>query len=66
MKMGLWWGMAQSTYGGSLESGGQFCVGEFGRHLASVTMKKSLHLIYFIKKCYKYFIAMLFAKTMLQ
>jgi hypothetical protein len=27
----LWWGLAESTFGGSLESGGRFCVGAFGR-----------------------------------
>jgi hypothetical protein len=35
---GIWW---------SLELGGQFCVGAFGRNLASVTVKMFSHLIYF-------------------
>jgi hypothetical protein len=32
-------------YGGSLESGGRFFVGAFGRNLASVTVKMCSHLI---------------------
>jgi hypothetical protein len=40
--------------GRSLESGGQFCVGAFGRNLASVVMKMFSHLIYFAKKFYKF------------
>jgi hypothetical protein len=39
--------------GGSLESGGRFCVGAFGRNLASVVLKMFSHLIYFIKNFYK-------------
>jgi hypothetical protein len=45
------------AYGGvwrSLESGGRFCVGAFGRSLASVAVKMFSHLIYFIKKFYKF------------
>jgi hypothetical protein len=30
----IWWGMAEYTLGGWLESGGRFCVGLFGRNLA--------------------------------
>jgi hypothetical protein len=37
----------------SLESGGRFCVGAFGRNLASLAVKMFSHLIYFKKKCYK-------------
>jgi hypothetical protein len=40
--------------GGSLESGGRFCVGAFGRNLTSVAVKMFSHLIYFIKKFYKF------------
>jgi hypothetical protein len=45
--------LAVSAFGGSLESGGQFCVRAFGRNLASVAMKMFSRLIYFIKKLYK-------------
>jgi hypothetical protein len=38
--------VAESASGGSLVSGGRFCVGAFGRNLASVALKIS-HLIYF-------------------
>jgi hypothetical protein len=31
--------MVELACGGSLESGGQFCVGVFGRNLVSVAMK---------------------------
>jgi hypothetical protein len=31
----LWWGLAESAFDGGLESGGRFCVGAFGRNLAS-------------------------------
>jgi hypothetical protein len=44
-----WWGSGESAFGGSLESGGRFCVGAFGRNLASVAVKVSSRLIYFIK-----------------
>jgi hypothetical protein len=50
----LWWGLAESAFGGSLESGGRFCVGAFGRNLASVAVKMFSHSIYFIKKFYKF------------
>jgi hypothetical protein len=49
-----WWGLAESAFGGSLESGGRFCVGAFGRNLASVAVKIFSHLIYFIRKFYKF------------
>jgi hypothetical protein len=39
----------------SVESGGRFCVGAFGRNLASVVVKSFSGLIYFIKKFYKDF-----------
>jgi hypothetical protein len=41
-------GLAESAFGGSLESGGRFCVGVFGRNLARVAVKMVPHLIYFI------------------
>jgi hypothetical protein len=34
----LWLGLAEYAFSGSLESGGRFCVGEFGRNLASVAL----------------------------
>jgi hypothetical protein len=43
-------GRVESAFGGILESGGRFCVGAFGRNLASVAVKMFSHLIYFIKK----------------
>jgi hypothetical protein len=43
-----------SAFGGSLESGGRFCVGGFGRNLASVAVKMFSNLIYFTKKFYKF------------
>jgi hypothetical protein len=39
-------GLAESEFGGSLESGGWFCVDAFGRNLTSVTVKMFSHLIY--------------------
>jgi hypothetical protein len=42
------------VFDGSLESGGRFCIGAFGRNLASVAVKMSSHLVYFIKKFYKF------------
>jgi hypothetical protein len=33
----------------SLQSGDRFCIGAFGRNLASVAVKVFSHLIYFIK-----------------
>jgi hypothetical protein len=45
--------MVESVFGGSLESGGRFCVA-FGRNLASVAVKMFSHLISFIKKFYKF------------
>jgi hypothetical protein len=50
----LWWGLAESAFGGSLESGGRFCVGAFGRNLASVALKMFLYLIQFIKRFCKF------------
>jgi hypothetical protein len=49
----LMWGLAESVFGGSLESGSRICVGAFGRNLASVAVKMFSDLIYFIKKFYK-------------
>jgi hypothetical protein len=50
----LWWDMEESAFGGSLESGGRFCVSAFDRNLVSVAVKMFSHLIYFIKKFYKF------------
>jgi hypothetical protein len=44
----------ESVFGGSLESGGWFCVGAFGRNLASVAVKVFSQSIYFIKEFYKF------------
>jgi hypothetical protein len=56
-----------SAFGGSLESGGRFCVGAFGRNLASVAMKMLSHLIYLKKINFINFVlSMRFAKTVLQ
>lgn len=43
-------------FGWSLDLDIWFYVGVFGRNVASVTMKRFLHLTYFIKKFYKYHI----------
>jgi hypothetical protein len=48
--------VVESAFGGSLESGGWFCVGAFGRNLASVAMKILSHFIYLKKAFYKFFI----------
>jgi hypothetical protein len=37
-----------------VESGGRFCVDVFVRNEASVAVKMFSHLIYLIKKCYKF------------
>jgi hypothetical protein len=50
----LWWGLAESSFSGRLESSGRFCVGEFGGNLALVAARMSSHLIYFVKKLYKF------------
>jgi hypothetical protein len=46
-----------SAFGGSLETGGLFCVGAFARNLASVALKMCSHLICFVKKLYMHFSA---------
>jgi hypothetical protein len=51
--MRLAWGLAESAFGYSLESGGQYCIGVFGRNMASVAEKMYSSLIFFIKKCHK-------------
>jgi hypothetical protein len=45
------------AYGGSLESDGRFCVGAFGRNLASVVVKMFSQLIYFIQTFYKFLLS---------
>jgi hypothetical protein len=39
-----WRGIAESAYGGSLKSGGQFCGGAFVRNLASIAVKIFFHI----------------------
>jgi hypothetical protein len=39
-----------SAFGGGLESGGRFCVGAFGRNLASVAVKMFSYLVHFENK----------------
>jgi hypothetical protein len=46
--------LTESAFGGSLESCGRFCVGAFGRNLASVDLKMFSHFIYFVKKFYNF------------
>jgi hypothetical protein len=41
------WDLAESVFGGSQESVGRFCIGAFGRKLASVAVKTFSHLILF-------------------
>jgi hypothetical protein len=41
----LWWDLAESAFGGSLESGCRFCVVAFGRNLALLAVKMFSHLI---------------------
>jgi hypothetical protein len=54
MQIMPWWGLGESEFGGSLKSGGRFCVGAFGSNLASIAVKMFSHLIYFIKTFYKF------------
>jgi hypothetical protein len=42
------------VFGGSLEPGGRFCIGEFGNNVVSVATKMFSCLIYFVKKLYKF------------
>jgi hypothetical protein len=48
------WGLARSVFSVSMETCDWFCIGAFGRNLASVTRKMFSHLICFIKKFYKF------------
>jgi hypothetical protein len=34
----LWYGLGESAFGGSLESGGRFCIGSLGRNLVPVAV----------------------------
>jgi hypothetical protein len=52
--------------GWSLESGGRFCVGAFGRDLASVTVKMSACLICFLRNFANVVLSMIFARIMPQ
>jgi hypothetical protein len=46
--------VVESAFGGSLGSSCRFCVGAFGMNPASVAVKMCSHLIYFVKKVYKF------------
>jgi hypothetical protein len=37
-----------------MKSGGRFCVGAFGRNMATSAVKMSVHSTYFLSKFYKY------------
>jgi hypothetical protein len=58
MQMRLWWRLWWS-----LESGGRFCVGAFGRNLSSVAVKMFSHLIYLRRDVINSVRSMRFAKT---
>jgi len=45
--------LGEPEFGGSLESGGRFCVYAFGRNFVSVALKVSSYLIHYVKKFYK-------------
>jgi hypothetical protein len=66
----LWWDLVESAFDGSLEYGVRRSVrfGAFDRRMASVAVKMFSHLIYFIKKFYKFCRLLLirFVKIMLQ
>jgi hypothetical protein len=51
--------------GGSLESSGWFCVGAFGRNLASVDVKMFSHLIYLLINVINFVLSMRYAKMIL-
>jgi hypothetical protein len=44
----------ESEFGGSPESGGRFCVGTFGKNLASVAVNIFSYLNYIRNKCYTF------------
>lgn len=46
--------MEKYAFGGTLVSGGRFCVDEFVRKVASGALKTFSHLIYFLKKFNKF------------
>lgn len=47
-KKRLRWGLVESAFGDSLDTGCRFCVGELGRTMASVAMKMLSYFIHFI------------------
>jgi hypothetical protein len=49
-----WSGLAESALSRSLELGSWFCIGVFGKNFASVAVKMFSHVIYFIRKFYKF------------
>jgi hypothetical protein len=50
----LWWSLAEPAFGWSLQSGGRFRVGAFGRNLASVAMKMFSRVIRFVNRFYEF------------
>jgi hypothetical protein len=58
----VWWSLAESAFSGSLESGGRFYVGEFGRNMVTVSMK-SYH-IQLTSQRIKFILSMRIAKIM--
>jgi hypothetical protein len=57
----LSWGLAESAFCKNPESSGQFCVGAFGRNLASVAVKILPHFIYFMKNVINFILSIRFA-----
>jgi hypothetical protein len=53
MQTRVWWGLAESVFGRSLESGCRFCVYTFVRNLVSIAVKMFSHLIDLVKTFYK-------------
>jgi hypothetical protein len=58
MQTRLGWRLTECAFCGSLESGGRFCVGAFGKNLASVAVKMFLHLIYLSRKFFNCVLSM--------
>jgi hypothetical protein len=48
----MWWGLAESEFGGNMESGGQFHVGASGGNLGSSQCEDIFTFIYFIQKLF--------------
>jgi hypothetical protein len=60
----LWWGLAESAFGVSIESGGRFCVGTFGSHLVSVAVK--MFRFNLLRNFINFVLSMRFSKILLQ